>query len=369
MRIGFHAKVLSQKKLTGIGYYTYNLLKQLLVLDKENEYLLFSSKPNLHSLTGAKEICKSAPLGLNFSYFGYPWSARAFACDLHVFPTEMIPFGLKSPSIITIFDLFYLIYPPEIRSKIPLKANMQQWLAKKIHLKRAEKIIAISEDTKKTIIEVAGISPNKIHVVYPGYDPDLFYPSSAQNIQAVQTKYGISKPYFVNVSSVWWERKNLCRLIQAFADLKKNGFDCQLVIAGKRGPSLPEMQKMIEKFSLQQEIKLLEYVSLSDMPHLLSGAIALVFPSLHEGFGLPIVEAMGCGCPVITANVSAMPEAGGDAALYVNPLDCSGITQAMEKMANNPFLRGSLIKQGIARAASFTWQSSAKKNLEIFCQL
>ncbi len=180
-------------------------------------------------------------------------------------------------------------------------------------------------------------------------------------------KWGIQSPFFLNTSSYWWGRKNLVRLIHAFAQVKrKHSLPHQLVITGKPGPSLQEMQETILKENLTSHVKLLSYIERDELVAIMQAADALVFPSLHEGFGLPIVEAMAAGCPVVTSGGSAMAEAGGDAALLVDPLEVESIAAGMEKIVCSPHSRDGLIQKGRERSSRFTWENTARATLEAF---
>lgn len=358
MRIGVHASVFTTSKLTGIGYYALNLIKALIAIDAKNEYVLITNKPLRHDVS-----LRTVQRGLPFahSYLGFPIGFRKEKCDLAFIPREVAPPFLNRPIIMTAFDLYFLKCPSEIKKQVSLFPRMHYELAARLHFKRADRILAISEDTKKDIIELCGIAPEKITVTPLGIDPTIFriHPPDDK----IKQKYGITRPYFINTSSVWWERKNLLRLIEAFSQLKQKDF--QLIITGIPGTAYADMQRLIAQKNLSDRVLLLDYVLGEDIPQLLSGAIALVFPSLHEGFGLPVIEAMACGCPVITSQTSALPEAGGDAALYVDPYDVESITHAMETIQHTE-VRNDLIWKGLQRAKNMHWKHTAEKTLEAF---
>jgi glycosyltransferase involved in cell wall biosynthesis len=180
---------------------------------------------------------------------------------------------------------------------------------------------------------------------------------------------GIDSCFFLNTSSYWWGRKNLVSLIQAFARVKRKlSLPHQLVITGKPGPSLMEMKEMAHQEAVAADVKFLSYVEREEIAALMQSAEALVFPSLHEGFGLPILEAMASGCPVVTSNRSAMKEVAGDSAVLVDPACVDAIVEGMEKVVTNTALREQLIKGGTQRTQLFTWDLTAKKTLDVFSE-
>ena len=276
---------------------------------------------------------------------------------------------IHPPTVTSVFDLYYLKCPNEIRKQIPHKAWLHYFLAAHVHLPRASKILAISEDTKKDLIEIVKIPEDRIIVTPLGYDADLFSNKEPEQLEKIKALYNIKGPYFINTSSVWWERKNLVRLLKAFHKLKKTSpCDHKLVITGKRGSSYPAMMKLIQERQLENEVLLLEYIPREHLPYLLQGASALVFPSLHEGFGLPILEAMAMGCPVITSSVSATAEVGKDAALLIDPLDTDEIMDAMDRAIKDPLLSRELKEKGFKRASSFSWDKTADLTRRAFAE-
>lgn len=365
MKIAVHAQVLTEQNLSGIGYYTLNLLKALFKIDHSNHYLLFASKELKHLRRINQD--HQLPFWRPFSYTAFPKAVNDYGCTRAFIPKEVVPFGMNIPKVITAYDLYYLKCSKKAFSQIPRSAYFHYVLALKLHFARAERICAISEDTKRDLMEMGGIAEKKIVVTPLGYDPECFYPRCPALIAAVKQKYQLKQPYFINVSSLWWERKNLNRLIEAFARLfQQVRGGCDLVITGKKGPSYGEMQRLIAKLGVEDSVHLVEYVPEKELSCLLQGARALVFPSLHEGFGLPIVEAMATGCPVITSNVSAMPEAAGGAALLIDPLDVGQIEEAMRSILESNALYEQLGCQSLLRAKSCSWDNTARATLRTF---
>lgn len=363
MKIAVHAKMLSETALNGMGYYTHNLMKGLAAIDKTNLYDLYSSDPIIHKVDGAnfKERVTGSPFF--WTNLKLPLVLAKEAHDVVFVPHEKLPPFVAGRKVITVYDLVplrrYLLNPISMTAKLHfLKAIT--WT-----IKKADAVLVISEATKKSVLDVTGIDPGRITVTPLGYDTALYRPASAADCARVKEKYGISKDYFINTSSLLWYRKNLPRLIRAFAGCGARGA-ARLVITGKRGMDYENVLETIRRLGLEDDVLLLGYVPLEDMPALLSGAIGLVFPSLHEGFGLPIVEAFACGCPVITSDCSSMPEVAGQAAILVNPLDEGVISEAMTRLASESGLREELISRGAERACAFSWEKTAQLTLNVF---
>jgi glycosyltransferase involved in cell wall biosynthesis len=295
-----------------------------------------------------------------FSRFGFATAFKEHKCDLAFIPW-VTPFPAV-PSVITVHDLVPLlsIAPVGLQSKINFSLFAHHYV------KRASCVLANSCDTKRAIVEICKIAPEKIQVVPLGIDKELFYVRTEAEVVAVKVKHSLPRPYFISVASSWQPRKNLGRLIEAFAhfSLRHPGID--LVITGRRGPSYPEMRQLIAKHQLERSVHLLEFVPIEDLPPMLSGAVSLVFPSIHEGFGLPVLEAMGCGCLAIISHVGALPEVGGDAALYIDPLEIDSLSSAMEKVVSDTQLRSALSQKSLQRASHFSWENTARLTLKAF---
>ena len=365
MHVGINAAVLNESNLCGTGWYLVHLLRALMQADPLSVFHLISNKTILHVQKTDNCRCHTIP-GRGLSYWGISEAIKDLSCDVAFVPGEVVPLRRTAPIVITVHDLFPLLCSKQIRRTLSFRNKLHYFLASTIHFKRADLILAVSENTKKDIIELCGIPPQKIQVVPHGVDKGQFYPREKEKMAAALKKYSIERPYFINTSSVWWERKNLIRLIQAFALFTSADRDCQLVITGNRGSSYEEMKDLICRLSMEKKILLLEYIERADLPLLLSGAVGLVFPSLHEGFGLPLLEAMSCGCPVITSHSSAMLEVGGDAALFVNPLDVDSIEHAMREIYHDKMMRQQLCAKGIQRASVFSWERTAHLTYQAF---
>ena len=232
-----------------------------------------------------------------------------------------------------------------------IKQRLYLGLMQKYQLKGAGKIIAVSNATKKDLIKL-GINPSKIEVIYEGYDKKLF----VNDTQGCRLR-----DYYLFVGTVQ-PRKNLERLIKAFSKLDSLK---QLVIAGRKGWLSDEIYRLPKKLGIEDRVKFLGYVPDEKLPALYSGAKAFLFPSLFEGFGLPIIEAQACGCPVLTSNVSSMPEVGGKGAILVNPYDIDDIVRGMERLQVTGY-RLQLIKAGFENVRRFSWEKCARETIKLW---
>jgi glycosyltransferase involved in cell wall biosynthesis len=229
----------------------------------------------------------------------------------------------------------------------------------------ADRIIADSEYTKADIIRFYSISEEKVDVVHLGVDEQRG-PQESSETQAVLERYGICSPYLLHVGRVE-KKKNLCRTLEAFASIKKRLTDpIQIVLAGSPGPGGEEVFEVIDRLDLKADVRLVGYARPEDLAALYSEATVFLFPSLYEGFGMPILEAMACGTPVLTSNVTSLPEVAGDAALQVDPLDVESIAQGLLRLLEDPRLREQYIRKGFERIKEFTWEKTARETMAVY---
>src|SRR3990167_6327176 len=334
MIIGFDGSRAFSKKRTGTENYSYQLLKSLSTIDKKNQYIVY--------LRPGVEVGESWSENLTFKVLKWPrlWTQVGLAIqtftdklDVLFIPSHTLPIihkpGLKT--VVTVHDLG-AEYLPKMHQ---LKQQLYLKYITKYQLTSATKLIAVSKATMKDLVEKVGVDEKKISVVYEGYDKELFDIVSSKG----RSSSGRSlMPFFLFVGTVQ-PRKNLARLIQAFSlfvdryslgsdEKRKTKNEFNLAIVGSKGWDSDRIYELPKKLGIEGRVKFLGYVPDEKMPALYSNALALVFPSLFEGFGLPILEAQASGCPVITSNISSMPEVAGKGALLVNPYNVDEIAQA-----------------------------------------
>lgn len=365
MKIAVHAKVLSEAEPTGIGNYTRNILRALARIDGENEYFLYSNEPILQKIEAPNFHERILRFPRFWSYLRLPFEFIGGRYDLLFVPKEQVPPFLRPPTVVVVYDLMSLLFP----DRMSLQGKVHFSIAMRYAIPAADAVIAISEQTKRSILENCKVEPQKISVTHLGYDPEVFRAiDDPEAIADVRARHGIEGPYFINTSSVIWHRKNPLRLLQAFARLKADPAhaDLRLVITGKRGVAFEELLAAQRSLGLERDVLFTGYVPDADIPVLYSGALGLVFPSLDEGFGLPLIEAMACGCPVISSNVSAMLEVVDDAGILVDPLDVEALQKAMRSLAADPGLRESLRRRGFEHVRRFSWDTAARTTLDVF---
>ena len=369
MRIGIDARTIldpAKGERAGVGHYTFYLIKNLIRIDKDVKFVLFFNR-------NFKETAQFEAPNTKIERFparGYKkWLPGAYShmviarvlaeerLDVFHSPASTIPLGYKGPSVVTIHDLAIYIN----QSWFPRQGFSTKIVVPK-SLKKAQKIIAVSESTKNDIIDILKVPSEKIEVVYNGVRP-----IRKVREEDIKEKFGISEDFILFIGTIE-PRKNLIGLIKAFNNLRgSEAFKKhQLVIAGKKGWFFDDVYEAVRDLGLTKKVVFTGYVSSDDKVRLLRGARLFVFPSLYEGFGLSILEAMREGTPVITSNVSAMPEVAGSAAELVDPSRLESIAAAIKKVISDKVLRNEMIKKGQTQEEMFSWDKCARETLKVY---
>lgn len=363
MLIGYDGSRAFIKDRTGTENYSFELLRYLSQIDRKNQYLIYLRPGSNFEL----EVNKW-PKNFQFKILNHKklWtqiglSKATFTDSLDVLfvPGHTIPLIRKKElkTVVTVHDLGaeYLPKMHQLRQRLYLS------FITRMQLKTATKLIAVSRVTKNDLVEKIGLDPKKIEVIYEGVNLDQFKSIKDDLLNNILSKYNLEKEkYFLFVGTIQ-PRKNLIRLIKAFAQIP-----CPylLVLVGFKGWLSDQIYKLPKKLEIAEKVKFLGFIDNKDLPSLYSGAIALVFPSLFEGFGLPILEAFACECPVLTSNLSSMPEVGGDAPVYVDPYNIDSISQGLTKVMNQES-RIKLIKKGKIQVKKFSWRKCARETLGV----
>jgi glycosyltransferase involved in cell wall biosynthesis len=363
---------------TGVAVYTRSLVEALLQVDEENEYLLFgSSLRHRHFLNeffkglAAKNVRRKflflPPKLLEFLWNGiHVLPIENFTGDLDVFHSSdwLEPPTREAKRITTIHDLAVFKYPETFapRGGHDIVENQKR----KLHFVKhySDLVIAVSETTKKDAMEILGIPEKKIKVIYEAADP-IYFQHSPELVAEVKKKFQIEGDYLLCVGTRE-PRKNLEKAVLAFAELAAANKDLSLVIAGKFGWGEESLGAKLQAVKLGQKVKILGFIEREDLARLYSGATAFVYPSLYEGFGLPILEAMSCGCPVITSDLGSMKEIAGEAAMLVSPQNPEEIANAFSKIYRNKKTAQELRLKGLKRAKEFSWEKTALQTLEAY---
>jgi glycosyltransferase involved in cell wall biosynthesis len=265
------------------------------------------------------------------------------------------------PSAISIMDMSFHFFPQLFRKKDLYQ--LTYWT--EYSVRKAKRIFTISQASKRDIIKIYKIPEEKVLVTYPGIKPFISLTPRVYTESMLSSQFDIRSPYFLFVGTLQ-PRKNIVSLIDAFSQIVKSNLsdDLSLIIIGKKGWLFEEILQAPEKYGVSSRVHFLHNVSDDQLPIFYKHAIALVLPSLYEGFGLPVLEAMQNECPVITSNVSSLPEAGGDACLYVDPKDTSDIVKKMMQLLKEKDLRQKLIEKGKRQVKKFSWDKTARQTLE-----
>ncbi|MGB9880388.1 MAG: glycosyltransferase family 4 protein, partial [Anaerolineae bacterium] len=263
-------------------------------------------------------------------------------------------------SVVTVHDLGYLYYPQ-------VYTRWARWYLRwstSYNARAAAHLIADSEATKRDLLQHCRTPPDKVTVIYPGYDPSFAPVEDQARLAAVRQRYGIPALYVLYVGTLQ-PRKNLLGLLDAFAVLAKEDQETHLVLAGKKGWLYQPLFAHAEQLGLEERVHFIGYVPQEDLPALISGARVFVLPSFYEGFGLPVLEAMACGTPVICSNVASLPEVAGDAAILVDLHNTEQLEQAISQVLTDPSLRHDLTEKGLRRVQHFSWQKCAQQTLQL----
>lgn len=359
---------------TGVSSYTKSLVEALIAIDRGNKYLLFGG--SLRRRQELKKYVQKFSDQKNVSSRIIPLSpvmADILWNKIHKIPVEILTGKIdvlhssdwtqprtRAVNVTTVHDLVPLKFPERLPNLIiaAQKARLK-WVKKESDL-----IIAVSKSTKRDLVELLGIPSEKIKVILEAPHSDVNIKEiNNQKVEKIVNKYGVLEPYFLSVATLE-PRKNISRVLEAMAEIPK---PVKLVLVGRLAWGSEEIMQKIKKLDLADRVILTGHISAEELAALYKRTLALIYVSLYEGFGLPVITAMENGVPVITSNVSSLPEVGGKAAIYVDPLSTSQLYQAMERVIN--FERGErqgIIKKGLVQAKKFSWEKAARETLAVY---
>ena len=364
MRVAIDARKLHD---FGIGTYIRNLLRQLARVDRQTEYVLLSR---------AADLDVAAQLGPNFravlepspnyslrEQVHVPWVLRRERPDVFHAPHYVLPAAVSCRSVVTIHDCIHLMFPQYLPNKMAYAyARASMWTA----VKRSDRILTVSEASKRDILHFFTLAPEKIVVVYNAIDDHFWLTPPDEEVARVRERYQLDHQFILYVGNIK-PHKNLVRLIEAFAELRRTGFEeLKLLIIGDEISKLPSLRRAVHGHKLHKHVRFLGYVSDDTLRVLYRLASLFVFPSLYEGFGLPPLEAMASGTPVVTSNQSSMPEVTGDAAVLVDPYDVNSIVEGMRRVLADADLAADLRRRGPERAREFSWARSVEQTRTVY---
>ena len=367
MRIGIDARKLHD---FGIGTYIRSLLRQLARIDHDTEYVIFSRPDDQEALGG---------LGANFrtaaetagkyslaEQIKIPMAIRREGVTLFHEPHYTLPPLVRCKSVVTIHDCIHLMFPQYLPNRLSLAyARTSITLA----ARRATRVLTVSESSKRDILRFVDVPPSKIDVIYNSYDERFGVEPREEEVVRVRERYQLHDQFVLYAGNVK-PHKNLERLIEAFHLVRDRGLDrLKLVLIGDDISKYTALRRAVHRHQLHQYVRFLGYLPEETLAVMYRLAGVFVFPSLYEGFGLPPLEAMASGTPVVTSNVSSLPEVAGDAAVLVDPYETRSIADGIYRVLTDQRLRADLKRLGLARAGQFSWESSVRRVREIYGQV
>ncbi len=373
MRLGLDIRTLGVEP-SGVGNYVLNLLSALCRVRPQHDYLLLAQAQNLTRLGGLAEPARILPAPV--SHESHPWGdlwehlrlpglLRQRGVDVFHGPMTLIPLAPTACAVVvTIHDLVPLLFPETVPAKYALYVK---WLMGRA-VKRAERVIAVSGQTKDDLVSVLGVDPDRVAVVHEAPSPEFRPISDQARLRQACERHGIRRPFLLHLGNLE-PRKNQARLARAFLSLPPQvRGQAQLVLSGRDGWLTQGIRAELERLPLGEDVVFTGFVPQDDLPLLMNAALAVVFPSLYEGFGLPALEALACGTPLLTSKRGSLPEIVGQAALLVDPLDERDLAQGLARLLGEPELRAALAQAGPAQAARFSWDDTARQTWRVYEQ-
>jgi glycosyltransferase involved in cell wall biosynthesis len=420
MVIGIDASRANRKYKTGTEWYSFYLIKKLAQIDADNQYILYTDQPltadlldltndNVMTAKDKENTNQILPQKIksphnNFKVkvlswpFNFLWTQVRLSMEMLFhgpnilfIPAHALPIIHPHRAIVTIHDIgfervcnIYDVkesYPPGkllytvwckfihfiSRGKYTANALGYNKWSTKYGLKYAKKIIAVSNFSKNEIIDFYKTIEKKITVVYHGYNKNLYKKINDQGIVKAKLKeYGIENDYLLYVGRLE-KKKNIAKLIYAYAIMREQHKDIapKLVLVGNVGYGFDEIKYAISEFNLTDDVIITGWIPETDMQYFFNGALAFVFPSLYEGFGIPLLQAMACGTPIVASHTASIPEVEGDSALYFNPQDVNDMSRALASIITDQHLRSELIQKGLEHVKNFSWEKCAQDTLKV----
>ena len=355
----------------GIGTYIRNLLGALSRLDAENRYILVAHPEDLPELSALGANFELAPYQRRdtdpLDQLAFPWYLRHFSADLFHIPLNVVSIAMPSPYVVTVHDMSSLLFDQQRT----LRKNFRRYQFRR-GLLRAERVIAVSHATREDIEELFRVPSERISVVYNAPDPAFLQDSATpEQVQRVLERYQVDYPFLLYAGTIR-PQKNIPRLIEAFAVVRGRledhpvYRDLRLIIIGDEISRYPAVRRAVIQTRVEAVVRFLGFVPLETLKVFYKTAAAFVFPSLYEGFGLPPLEAMACGTPVITSDTSSFPEVVGDAGILLDPKDAPAWTGELRRLLSDEVLSRELSRKGIEQARRFSWERAARETYEVF---
>lgn len=370
MHVGLNAQLLSLSETyrsAGINRYIHQLITTLPGIAPDLRLTAYVGDTRFTPPPGLEARYSRLPTGrpsvrILWEQTAQPWRILVDGLDVIHGLAYVLPIVAPCARVVTVHDLSFVRYPQAFRpfNRIYLQAMGRA------SVRRAHRVIADSESTRRDLIRLWRIDPGQVVVVPLGIEPE-FTPGEPDQVEAFRRRRGLPERYLLFVGTLE-PRKNVTAVVEAFAAWLRRSRrrDVHLVIAGAKGWYYDAVFARVEALQVQDRVHFAGYVPAAELPDWYRGAEGFVYPSLYEGFGLPPLESMACGTPVITSNTSSLPEVVGDAAILVDPTDVEAIAEAMERLLSDPELRRQLREAGMARARLFSWERTARETVAAY---
>ncbi len=354
----------------GVGTYVRNLLRQLARLDCQTEYVLLCRQEDSAAVADLGENFRTVVENAgNYSLaeqFSVPYHLRRAGVTLFHAPHYVLPPLIPCRSIVTIHDCIHLMFPQYLPNRFAhAYARASFWSA----TQRASRVLTVSEASKRDILRFFKIPEDRVAVIYNAIDERFHVPPPEEEMVRVRERYQLNDRFVMYAGNVK-PHKNLERLIDAFMLLRQDGLqDVKLLITGNQISKYATLRRAVHRYNLHKHVRFLGFLPDQTLAVLYRLADVFVFPSLYEGFGLPPLEAMASGTPVVTSNVSSLPEVVGDAAILINPYDPESLADGIRRVLTDDALRADLKTRGLARAREFSWEESVTRIRQIYCEV
>jgi glycosyltransferase involved in cell wall biosynthesis len=367
MRVGIDATAVPLQR-TGAGNYIFNLIQALARVDRSNEYVVFGKAAHERELDLAGStmlfVRREFPgrgARIAWEQVGLPRQVREHRLDVLHSPHYTMPLVRPARSVVTFCDMTFVLHPDlhQRLKRIFFPAMMR------LSAKRADRLIAISESTRDDLVRMWNVDRGRITTIPLAADAE-YRPRAPEEIADVCTRFGLRPGCYILYVGMLEPRKNVDRLVEAFGRIAERLPGVDLVIGGRRGWMYEQIFARVEALGLQDRVRFTGFVPQEALPALYGGARLFAYPSKYEGFGIPVLEAMSCGTPVVTTNVSSMPEVAGDAAVLVAPDDVDALAAALLRVAEDHTVRAELSCKGIARAGTFSWERCARETIGVY---
>lgn len=352
----------------GIGTYVRNLIRGLAAIDSENRYILLAKPGDREGLLDLppnfQVAMEKSPVYSVRELFSLSWQIYRRKLDLYHSTHYVLPAWVSSKVVVTIHDIIHLLYPEFLPSNFAF-LYAQRMIRRS--LTRGDRIISVSQNTRNDLMQHFDVDARKLQVIHNGVEDSFRKRLPAEELQRWLRDLGIAQPYLLFVGNPAKPHKNLDTLVQAYARARRMAqFDAPLLCVGSREGSEFKIRQRAQYLGIGDKVRLLGHVAPEALPAIYQGATLFLYPTLYEGFGLPVIEAMASGVAVITSNTSALKEIAEGYALLVDPLDLDGMAKAIAHLMGNPERRAAFAERGLRRAEDFRWDETAKKTLDVY---